>query len=79
MGSQLIKNKLWWECPGWLRKTSEDWPKFEANEKTSTVIEEQKKSAVILVEVTQPKGIGCILDIRAFGTAEFIQSNSEDT
>ena len=70
MGSQLVKNKLWWEGPDWLRKTVDDWPKFEANEKTSTVIEEQKRSAVMLVEVTQPKGVSSILDIKAFGTAE---------
>ena len=50
----------------------DDWPKFEANEKTSTVIEEQKRSAVMLVEVTQPKGISSILDIKAFGMAERI-------
>ena len=70
MGSQLVKNKLWWEGPYWLCKTVDDWPKFEANEKTSTVIEEQKRLAVMLVEVTQPKGISSILDIKAFGTAE---------
>ena len=29
MGSQLVKNKLWWEGPDWLRKTVDDWPKFE--------------------------------------------------
>ena len=71
MGSQLVKNKLWWEGPDWLRKTSDGWPKFEANEKTSTVIEEQKRSAVMLVKVTQPRGIiSSILDIKVFGTAE---------
>ena len=71
MGSQLVKNKLWWEGPDWLRKTSDDWPKFEANEKTSTGIEEQKRSAVLLVKITQPRGIiSSILDIKVFGTAE---------
>ena len=70
MGSQLVKNKLCWEGPDWLCKTFEDWPKFEANEKTSKVIEEQKRSVVMLVEVTQPKGISHILDIRTFETAE---------
>ena len=70
MGSQLVKNKLWWKGPDWLRKTVDDWPKFEANEKTSTVIEEQKRSAVMLVKVTQPKGISSILNIKAFGMAE---------
>ena len=73
MGSQLVKNKLWWKGPDWLRKTVDDWPKFEAS-LTSTVIEEQKRSAVMLVEVTQPKGISSILNIKAFGTAEHLFS-----
>ncbi|XP_028416894.1 uncharacterized protein LOC114541114 [Dendronephthya gigantea] len=43
VASQLKDNKLWWVGPEWLIRSKEEWPKFEAAAKTSTVLEEERK------------------------------------
>ena len=70
IASQLKDNKLWCVGPDWLTKSKEEWPKFEATDKTKTVLEEERKSVVMVVEVTEPSSISRVIDLYDYGTAE---------
>ena len=70
IASQLKENKLWWVGPDWLTKSKEEWPKFEATGKTKTVVEEERKSVVMVVEVTEQYSISRVIDLKDYGTAE---------
>ena len=61
-------NKLWWEGPDWLTKSKEEWPKFEATDKT--VLEEERKSVVMVVGVIKPAILRRVIDLNDYGTAE---------
>jgi hypothetical protein len=70
VASELKQSQLWWVGPDWLTKTREEWPKFEATNKSPTVVEEERKSAVMVLEVREPLGVGRVLNINNYGTAE---------
>ena len=70
IASQLKDNKLWWVGPDWQTKSKEEWPKFEATDKTKTVLEEERKSVVMVVEVTELSSISRVIDLNDYGTAE---------
>ena len=64
ISSQLKDNKLWWVGPDWLTKSKEEWPKFEATDKTKTDL------VVEVTEVTEPSSISRVIDLNDYGTAE---------
>ena len=49
VASHLKDSPLWWVAPNWLTKAQDMWPKSKVTDKTATVIEEEKKSAVMFV------------------------------
>jgi hypothetical protein len=68
IASQLKDNKLWWEGPDWLTKSKEECPKFEATDKT--VLEEERKSVVMVVGVIKPSILRRVIDLNDYGIAE---------
>ena len=56
--------------PDWLCRPREEWPKFECKEKGKGVLEEERKSATMLVQVRAPAGIGVVVDVSKYSTAE---------
>ena len=52
-------------------KSQDRWPKSKVTDKTATVIEEEKKSAVMFVEVKLPDlSISNVISSERYGTAE---------
>ncbi|XP_028418532.1 uncharacterized protein LOC114543945 [Dendronephthya gigantea] len=71
VASQLKDNKLWWVGPDWLIRSKEEWPKFEAAAKTSTVLEEERKSSVMVVASSKElASISKVINLEDYGTAE---------
>ena len=57
--------------PNWLTKSQDRWPKSKVTDKTTTVIEEEKKSAVMFAEVKLPDlSISNVINSERYGTAE---------
>ncbi|XP_028409306.1 uncharacterized protein LOC114531905 [Dendronephthya gigantea] len=71
VASQLKDNKLWWVGPDWLIRSKEEWPIFEAAAKTSTVLEEERKSSVMVVASSKElASISKVINLEDYGTAE---------
>ena len=56
--------------PNWLVRPREKWPKCEVINKSSTVSEEERKSAALLVGVRQPASVSNVTKLGEFLTAE---------
>ena len=70
LGTQLTSNKLWWVGPEWLKKPKEEWPKFEDVSKSQKVVEEERKSATMIVQVERQSSPERVIDLEKFSNLE---------
>ena len=55
--------ELWWHGPMWLKERKDSWPTVKAIQPTTESSEEERKSAVLPVQVDTPLGLDRVVQI----------------
>ncbi len=67
--SKLVESTSWWEGPKWLSMGKRSWPQSELLEETLDVVDEKKKSSVVVCTVeSELKGLSNVIDASRYST-----------
>ena len=63
---ELKQSELWWHGPAWSLEREDSWPTVKAITPTSESSEEERKAAVMTVQVDTPLGLDRVVEINRY-------------